>query len=445
MYGPGIRRRLYGIRKRRDTLYEGNLVICDQEQQYSRNLLQMFARNREADIQMYLFHTIEEVEKFAEQKPVHTLLIGKEYPPEQRAQIPATEKFVLVKSRQDQLGENEAGIYRYQSAEDIWSQMCYEPTPPQPGKLAKPQSERFTSSQPGKLTKPQSERLTSSQNRMVRPPEDSNTGIRRKRPQKPGADEYRETLKNSASRDQRQRQQEFRPEERRRGSRKANPEERKEAPYISETDEIPDRRPEPKTDGRGQKASARYRTNTRGELIGVYSPVHRIGKTRFAMELGREMAKKEPVLYLNMEEYAGGSYYFPDQTGQTLADLLYYSRQEKGNLGLRISTMAGQDEALDYILPIPCVQDLQGVSGEEWLRLFEQIRENCIYQKVILDLGDSVNGLFQILEECHTVYTPYIEDEVARAKLNQYAENLRRTGREKVLEKTIQKKLKQRY
>lgn len=426
-------------------MYEGNLVICDQEQQYSRNLLQMFARNREADIQMYLFHTIEEVEKFAEQKPVHTLLIGKEYPPEQRAQIPATEKFVLVKSRQDQLGENEAGIYRYQSAEDIWSQMCYEPTPPQPGKLAKPQSERFTSSQPGKLTKPQSERLTPSQNRMVRPPEDSNTGIRRKRLQKPGADEYRETLKNSAARDQRQRQQEFRPEERRRGSRKANPEERKEAPYISETDEIPDRRSEPKADGRGQKTSARYRTNTRGELIGVYSPVHRIGKTRFAMELGREMAKKEPVLYLNMEEYAGGSYYFPDQTGQTLADLLYYSRQEKGNLGLRISTMAGQDEALDYILPIPCVQDLQGVSGEEWLRLFEQIRENCIYQKVILDLGDSVNGLFQILEECHTVYTPYIEDEVARAKLNQYAENLRRTGREKVLEKTIQKKLKQRY
>ena len=426
-------------------MYEGNLVICDQEQQYSRNLLQMFARNRETDIQMYLFHTIEEVEKFAEQKPVHTLLIGKEYPPEQRAQIPATEKFVLVKSRQDQLGENEAGIYRYQSAEDIWSQMCYEPTVPQPGKLTKPQSERFTSSQPGKLTKPQSERLTPSQNRMVRPPEDSNTGIRRKRPQKPGADECRETLKNSAARDQRQRQQEFRPEERRRGSRKANPEERKEAPYISETDEIPDRRPEPKADGRGQKTSARYRTNTRGELIGVYSPVHRIGKTRFAMELGREMAKKEPVLYLNMEEYAGGSYYFPDQTGQTLADLLYYSRQEKGNLGLRISTMAGQDEALDYILPIPCVQDLQGVSGEEWLRLFEQIRENCIYQKVILDLGDSVNGLFQILEECHTVYTPYIEDEVARAKLNQYAENLRRTGREKVLEKTIQKKLKQRY
>lgn len=417
-------------------MYEGNLVICDQEQQYSRNLLQMFARNRESNIQMYLFHTIEEVEKFAEQKPVHTLLIGKEYPPEQRKQISAAERFVLVKNRQDPLAENEAGIYRYQSAEDIWSQMCYEPTAPQSGNLTMPQGGRPVLSQTGKQTMPQARRFVPSQpgSTMASQPgrRTAPQGRKAGKPEDPGTGRRR------------QGQQEHRTEERGNSLRKENKEEKRQAPYTPETDEVPERLPEPEPGGRGQKPSAGYRTNTRGELIGVYSPVHRIGKTRFAMELGREMAKKEPVLYLNLEEYAGGSYYFPDQTGQTLADLLYYSRQEKGNLGLRISTMAGQDEALDYILPMPCVQDLQGVSGEDWLRLFEQIRENCIYQKVILDLGDSVNGLFQILEACHTVYTPYIEDEVARAKLNQYAENLRKTGREKVLEKTIQKKLKQR-
>lgn len=463
-------------------MYEGNLVICDQEQQYSRNLLQMFAQNRETDIQMYLFHTIEEVEKFAEQKPVHTLLIGREYPSEQRKQIPAAERFVLIKNRQDSLAENEVGIYRYQSAEDIWSQMCYEPMVPQPGNVAMsqsglrtsphsgssimPQSERPTSSQSGSLTMSQSERVMSSQpGSLLMPqsgkPVSSQTGkqtmsqTRRLVPSQPGRTVMSQPGKPTAPQNRkagkpenpgtgRRRQQEYRTEERGNSLRKENKEERGQVPFTSETDEIPERLPEPKSGRSTQKTSAGYRTDTRGELIGVYSPVHRIGKTRFAMELGREMAKKEPVLYLNLEEYAGGSYYFPDQTDQTLADLLYYSRQEKGNLGLRISTMAGQDEALDYILPMPCVQDLQGVSGEEWLRLFGQIRENCIYQKVILDLGDSVNGLFQILEACHTVYTPYIEDEIARAKLNQYAENLRRTGREKVLEKTIQKKLKQR-
>ena len=84
-------------------MYEGNLVICDQEQQYARNLLQMFARNRTSDIQMYLFHTLEEAERFAEQKKVHTLLIDHEYSLAQREKIPAEERFVLVKNRQDLL------------------------------------------------------------------------------------------------------------------------------------------------------------------------------------------------------------------------------------------------------------------------------------------------------------------------------------------------------
>lgn len=381
-------------------MHEGNLVICDQEQQYARNLLQMFARNRESEVQMYLFHTVEEAEKFAEQKAVHTLLIGKEYPLEQRERLPAEERFVLVKSKQEPLAENEVGIYRYQSAEQIWSQMCHKETP--------------------------------DQRRETNGPQNAAESERQKKTRKPNANE-RDRNPQDVRTDERSRSlHEVKTNARRRKTQGARPEERSR------------RHPEPREEERRQNASANSQATTARELIGVYSPVHRIGKTRFALELGRELSKKEPVLYLNLEEYAGGSYYFPDQTDQTLADLLYYARQEKGNLGLRISTLVGQDQDLDYILPMPYVEDLQGVTAEEWLRLFEQILEHCLYKKVILDLGDSVNGLFQILEVCDTVYTPYIEEAAARAKLNQYAENLRKTGRESVLEKTVQKKLKQR-
>lgn len=179
-----------------------------------------------------------------------------------------------------------------------------------------------------------------------------------------------------------------------------------------------------------------------GQLIAVYSPVHRIGKTRFALALGKKLAEKEPVLYLNLEGYAGSSYYFTDSTEQTLADLIYYLRQEKGNLGMRISMMAGQLEKLDYIKPMPYILDMQAIQKEEWLQLFQQILNQCIYEKIILDLGDSVNGLFDILEACHTIYTPYIEEKVAMAKLTEYTENLRKTGKEQVLEKTIQKRMR---
>lgn len=197
---------------------------------------------------------------------------------------------------------------------------------------------------------------------------------------------------------------------------------------------------ERRTRSKETRRSTRVRRG--GQLIAVYSPIHRIGKTRFALALGKKLAEKEPVLYLNLEGYAGSSYYFTDSTEQTLADLIYYLRQEKGNLGMRISMIAGQLEKLDYIKPMPYILDMQAIQKEEWLQLFQQILNQCIYEKIILDLGDCVNGLFDILEACHTVYTPYIEEKVAMAKLTEYTENLRKTGKEQVLEKTIQKRMR---
>lgn len=303
-------------------MYVQNLVICDREQQYARNLLQMFHLQKNAVFQLYLFHTLEELKKFSEQKKIHVLLIGEEYSKKQRKLIPAGERFILVKSGQAVLDEDENGIYRYQCAEEIWKQILEA------------------------------------------------VEMKKEYPVRPMA-------------------------------------------------------------------------KTMGELIGVYSPVHRIGKTKFAMELGRKLAEKEPVLYLNLEEYSGGDLYFSEQGKQNLGDLLYYVRQEKGNLGLRISMMAEQDGKLDYILPMPYLRDLQEVTKEEWMKLFERILEQCIYGKVILDLGDSVDGLFEILKSCHTIYTPYIEERAAQAKLAQYVENLRKMGLESVLEKTVQKKMQQ--
>lgn len=416
-------------------MHEGNLVICDQEQQYARNLLQMFARNRESGIQMYLFHTIEELEKFAGQKTVHTLLISREYPQRQREQIPAVERFVLVKSMQDSLAENEVGVYRYQSAKAIWSQLHNGSEPMQKENTYCPENPRTKGKQQLQEQPDPRERSRKTADPVIR---------ERKRSENTEVRERRARSESPEARERRARSES--PEVRERRTKSESPEV-KGRRTESESLEVSERKQrirKTKEEAKKQRMPASVQTQADGELIGIYSPVHRIGKTRFALDLGKELARKEPVLYLNLEEYSGGSYYFSDQTGQTLADLLYYSRQEKGNLGLRVSTMAGQDEELDYILPMPYVQDLQGVSGEEWLKLFEQILENCIYQKVILDLGDSVNGLFRILEACHTVYTPYIEDEAARAKLNQYAENLRKTGKESVLEKTIQKKLTKR-
>lgn len=176
-------------------------------------------------------------------------------------------------------------------------------------------------------------------------------------------------------------------------------------------------------------------------MIGIYSPVHRIGKTRFALRLGQKAACRVPVLYLNLEGCSGGRYYFQEGADKDLGDLLYFLKQERDDWGLKLSAMAARKNGMDYILPMRNEQDLRSVSGEEWIRLLDMILEKCIYEVVILDLGDAVSGLYDILRKCERIYTPYICEGAAEAKLEQYEESLRAAGYADILAKTVKKRV----
>ena len=56
-------------------------------------------------------------------------------------------------------------------------------------------------------------------------------------------------------------------------------------------------------------------------ILGIYSPVHRIGKTKYALRIGRQMAARAHCLYLNLEGCSGGSFYFPEKEGCDMGDL----------------------------------------------------------------------------------------------------------------------------
>lgn len=189
-----------------------------------------------------------------------------------------------------------------------------------------------------------------------------------------------------------------------------------------------------------KSADSRGSLQTRG-LIGVYSPVHRIGKTRFAIRLGEKLSEQVPVLYINLEGYAGGGYYFPEETEYDLGDLIYCMKQERADHGLKISSMAGRLGGMDFIMPMENESDMRSVRGEEWISLFDQILEKCIYEVVILDLGDCIDGLYDILRNCSRVYTPYIRESAAMAKLEQYERNLRTTGYGDILSRTVKKQM----
>ena len=142
------------------------------------------------------------------------------------------------------------------------------------------------------------------------------------------------------------------------------------------------------------------------EVIGVYSPVGRTMKTTFALTLGQILAKKRACLYLNLEAYSGFEYLMERKFEQTLGDLLYYLRLGSDQLVTKMGSMVQSINNLDYLPPVLSMEDIQSTTAEEWIRLLQQIIDYSNYDVIILDLGDSVSQLYQLLEQCTRIYMP---------------------------------------
>lgn len=173
------------------------------------------------------------------------------------------------------------------------------------------------------------------------------------------------------------------------------------------------------------------------KLFAIYSPIHRAGKTRLAVTLGKEMAKTRKTLYLNLEEYFGFGGMFEKTDSGNLGDVLYYTKQENHNFGIRLGMMVKTIEELEYIPPMPVSRDLKEVAWEEWENLLKQIVENSLYEAILLDIGESVQGLFEMLGLCDRIYMPILEDSVSQGKLRQYEETLQKMQLDSLRGKTI--------
>lgn len=181
----------------------------------------------------------------------------------------------------------------------------------------------------------------------------------------------------------------------------------------------------------------RIRKSRKGKVIGVYSPVHRLGQTAFAFEKAKELSKEMNVLYLNLETYAGYGAILQKEEKKTLSTLLYYVKQESASVGLVLTTLIKSKDGVDYIPPVILNEDLLTITKKEWLWLFQEILHNSIYDALVLDLSESVQGLYEILAFCETVYMLVADDKNAASKIRQYEENLRRTGYAELVERMV--------
>lgn len=160
------------------------------------------------------------------------------------------------------------------------------------------------------------------------------------------------------------------------------------------------------------------------EIIGVYSPVSRTMKTTFALTLGQILAKKQAVLYLNLEEYSGFEYLLEHTYEKNLGDLLYYVRQKDPNVILKMQGMVQTMNNLDFVPPVLAPSILHETSLEDWKSLFQEIIDYSNYETVIIDFGDGLPELLHLLDFCSKIYMPVRTDTMSMAKIKQFEEVL---------------------
>ena len=186
-----------------------------------------------------------------------------------------------------------------------------------------------------------------------------------------------------------------------------------------------------------RKIKAKFPVN----VIGVYSPVGRCLQTSFSLAMGQILAKKHKVLYLNFESFSGLGQILQHDMEMDLTDLLYYYTNTRERFRYRLENSLQTLNGLYFVPPAVSFLDLQSITAQTWLELLMAIEEEGMFEYIILDLSDCIQGLLELLRRCNLVYTILKDDNMAAAKIHQYEEFLEDMDYGDILDKTKKQKM----
>lgn len=143
-------------------------------------------------------------------------------------------------------------------------------------------------------------------------------------------------------------------------------------------------------------------------LVAVYSPVGRCGKTTLALEVVKS-ERYGKWLYFGMEDYS--SFYRSQNGEEDVADeLLYYWKEQKVE-----KFLVELEQIEDVIVTGTSFFDSKKIEIQDmnWLK---KTLEQSGYRGVIFDIGSGTLQDFQMFKVFDYIIVPYVEEERARIK-----------------------------
>lgn len=164
------------------------------------------------------------------------------------------------------------------------------------------------------------------------------------------------------------------------------------------------------------------------KVISVYSPRGGIGKTSVAIGcslLSSERGKR--VFYLNLEFLQSTPFFFDCDIEQSFSEVLYYIKDKKKKLSLKVEAMTNEDfeSKVHYFSPPESTIDFNEILPEELAFLVNQLRATNQYDVIFVDMTSNLSSNnISILSESDEILLLIDQDEISLVKLENMIKNL---------------------
>ena len=163
-------------------------------------------------------------------------------------------------------------------------------------------------------------------------------------------------------------------------------------------------------------------------IYGVYSPIKRCFKTGFSIALASVLSENSHVLLISFEENSTLLEMLDFEAG-TLegnhSDALYYYMQ--GNLMEHVDELIKRAHGFDFILPVITTEDIEGLTAETTIGFIKYLLYECHYAYVVVDFGDRLNKIGNVLTCCDRIFMPVMTDWISEAKKGHFLDYVRGT------------------
>ena len=119
-----------------------------------------------------------------------------------------------------------------------------------------------------------------------------------------------------------------------------------------------------------------------------------------AKSLASVFGRKKKTLLLDLQSFSAREEQLGEEELWDLADMIYFLRQGKKTFLYKLSSIVRNEGSYDFILPMKIPADLRSVTVAEWSEFLEKLAIDSDYNVVVIDFGQDVSGIFQLLSQC---------------------------------------------